>query len=146
MSDTRHVNFTEIGLYTADGFGHIKQTKSLTDLVNDPPLANRSETQLLAILVYQQSAVIQLLKDELKEIRLDVAAIRRDIKQKTNAREQAAKAEEKAAKAEEKAAKARERAALAEIEVIKASEPTSQIQIQAGDNWESLEDRIRRKF
>lgn len=139
----RHVNYTELGLHTADSFGHPRQTKNLTDILNEPPLARRTTNELLATLVYQQAAVIKLLRDELKEIRLDVSAIRRDIKH-AQANKEAAR--EKAAKAEEKAAKARERAALAEAEAAKNSEPSLLIQAGDSDNWEQLQDRIRRKF
>ncbi len=139
----RHVNYTELGLLTADSFGHPKQTKDLADLLNEPPLAKRSTNELLATLVYQQAAVIQLLRDELAAIHRDVAGIRKDIKS-TQTQKEAAR--EKAAKAEEKAAKARERAALAEAEAAKASEPALLIQAGDSDNWEQLQDRIRRKF
>lgn len=138
----RHVNFTDLGLHTASGLGHPKETRELTDILNSPPLAiGRDTNDLLSILIYQQAAMIKLLRDELKEIRLDTSAMRHEIK---NAQARKAAAREKAAKAEEKAAKARERAAIAEAASAKGSEPT--LLIQAGESWDSLEDRIRRKF
>lgn len=140
----RHVTFVELGLHTSEGFGHPRRTEELVDLLNSPPLARNTEvSELLAIIVYQQAAIIRLLGDELKEIRLDVSAIRRDIK---HAQANKETAREKAAKAEEKAAKARERAALAEAEAAKNSEPSLLIQAGDSDNWEQLQDRIRRKF
>jgi len=138
----RHVKFTELGLLTAETFGHPKQTKTLVEILIDPPLAaSMTEKDLLSMLVYQQSAVIQLLRDELKAIRSDVSAIRRDLK---HAQTRVAAAREKAAKAEEKAAKARERAAEAEIRAAAEQEPT--VLIQAGAYFRKLEPQIRRKF
>lgn len=138
----RHVNYADIGKHTAASFGHTKATQSLTELVNSPPLAlMMSEKQLLALMVYQQSAVIALLND----VRQAMAGVRRDIKSEqkrvASARYQAA---EKAARAEEKAAKARERAAIAEREAAEAAQPP--VMIQAGGSLRSLESRIKRKF
>lgn len=130
----RHVTFAELGMWTADGFGHPNETDSLTDLLNAPPLARRGTNELLALLVYQQSAAIKLLRDELPKLRKAIQS----------SQAIADKAREKAAKAEEKAANARERAAVAEAQANAAAQPT--LLIQAGDSWQSLEDRIRRKF
>lgn len=147
MSTQRHVPFAEMGFHASGSFGHPDQTKSLNDLLNAPPLAKSAGVaEILSILVYQQSATVQLLL-ELTDISVGVAAlrgelagVRRDLK---SAQTRVAVAREKAAKAEEKAAKAREKAAAAE-ERAKTAQPP--LLIQVGSDIERFEPRIRRKF
>lgn len=139
MKEKRHVPYTELGLLTAN-FGHPDRTEDIGNLLNKPPLAHKETNQLLATLVYQQAAMIQILRDELQGLRQDVAALRRDLR---SAQTRKASAREQAAKAEEKAAKARERAAIAEAYAKTAQPP---VIIQMGDNLEELEARFNRTF
>jgi nucleoid-associated protein YgaU len=140
----RHVSFSEIGLRASGRFGHPNQTQSLEDLVNKPPLARGADaTELLSLLVYQQSALIDLMlqtNNTLDDMRRELSAVRRDMK---SSQTRVAAAREKAAKAEEKAANARERAATAEAE---ANAKITVHVIQAGGDLRKLDERIKRKF
>lgn len=138
----RHVSFSSLGMHTANGWGYPNRTEPLGDLLNAPPDRNLPTSNLLAVLVYQASAMIDLtsaVQNKITQMCKELEGLRRDIKSEQTRVENA---REKAAKAEEKAALAREKAALAEASVI----PPKVTVIQAGDNWSRLEKRARRKF
>lgn len=135
QTQPRHVDWVDIGLHTADGFGYTSQTLSLTELINDPPSAHRKDSHLLSILVFQQSALIKILN----QMKTEIERLRTDIKQEQT-RVEAAR--EKAAKAEEKAAIAREKAAQAEALAV----PPNVTVIQAGRSLRRFETRIKHKF
>lgn len=135
----RHVTFAEIGLKTSGTYGYPDQVKSTIELLQNPMLAMcYDDTQLLAVLVYQLSALLQQ-QSQMIEILLSAKAsidgLRNDNKLAQTIVETA---RVKAAKAEEKAAVAREKANLSSPSNIKI--------VQAGRSLRRFEKRIKKKF